>query len=85
MHDIHDHIIEKLNGNVKTVYFEESPLMSTYLVAVVVGLFDHIEETTADGNSYNEAMFHRFITYSFHFPERGKITNVISFDWSSRD
>lgn len=40
---------EKLDGNVKTVYFEESPLMSTYLVAVVVGLFDHIEETTTDG------------------------------------
>ncbi|CAK7356897.1 unnamed protein product [Dovyalis caffra] len=42
-------IDEKLNGDVKTVYFEESPLMSTYLVAVVIGLFDHIEDTTADG------------------------------------
>ncbi|WCJ39469.1 aminopeptidase M1 [Euphorbia peplus] len=42
-------IEEKYDGNVKTVYFEESPLMSTYLVAVVVGLFDHIEDTTADG------------------------------------
>ncbi|GJT49617.1 DETOXIFICATION 40-like protein [Tanacetum coccineum] len=31
------------------VSFEESPLMSTYLVAVVVGLFDYIEETTSDG------------------------------------
>ncbi|XP_050285445.1 aminopeptidase M1-like isoform X3 [Quercus robur] len=40
---------EKLNENIKTVYFEESPIMSTYLVAVVVGVFDHIEETTADG------------------------------------
>ncbi|XVF86850.1 hypothetical protein PTKIN_Ptkin18bG0075200 [Pterospermum kingtungense] len=40
---------EKITGNVKTVYFEESPIMSSYLVAVVVGLFDHIEETTADG------------------------------------
>ncbi|KHG26005.1 Puromycin-sensitive aminopeptidase [Gossypium arboreum] len=40
---------EKINGNVKTVYFEESPKMSTYLVAIAVGLFDHIEETTADG------------------------------------
>ncbi|KAM4110853.1 hypothetical protein ACJW30_05G023000 [Castanea mollissima] len=40
---------EKLNENIKTVYFEESPVMSTYLVGVVVGVFDHIEETTADG------------------------------------
>jgi puromycin-sensitive aminopeptidase len=40
---------EKFNENIKTVYFEESPIMSTYLVAVVVGVFDHIEETTADG------------------------------------
>ena len=44
-------IDEKLDGNVKTVYFEETPVMSTYLVAVVVGLFDHIEDTTADGMS----------------------------------
>lgn len=42
----------KLNENIKTVYFEESPVMSTYLVGVVVGVFDHIEETTADGNAY---------------------------------
>ncbi|XP_050285452.1 aminopeptidase M1-like isoform X1 [Quercus robur] len=40
---------ERLNENIKTVYFEESPVMSTYLVGVVVGVFDHIEETTADG------------------------------------
>ncbi|XVE51898.1 hypothetical protein DITRI_Ditri02bG0077800 [Diplodiscus trichospermus] len=40
---------EKISGNVKTVYFEESPIMSSYLVAVAVGLFDHIEEKTADG------------------------------------
>ncbi|GAV84937.1 Peptidase_M1 domain-containing protein/DUF3358 domain-containing protein [Cephalotus follicularis] len=39
----------KLNGNCRTVYFEESPVMSTYLVAIVVGLFDHIEATTIDG------------------------------------
>ncbi|KAK9281650.1 hypothetical protein L1049_004553 [Liquidambar formosana] len=42
-------INEKLNGHLKTVYFEESPIMSTYLVAAVIGLFDHIEDTTADG------------------------------------
>ncbi|KAI3425682.1 Aminopeptidase [Psidium guajava] len=40
---------EKLDGNIRTVYFEESPMMSTYLVAVVVGLFDSVEEMTADG------------------------------------
>ncbi|XVF27003.1 hypothetical protein REPUB_Repub14bG0069300 [Reevesia pubescens] len=42
-------IDEKLNGNVNTVYFEESPIMSTYLVAIVVGLFNYIGETTVDG------------------------------------
>ena len=40
---------EKLDGELKTVYFEESPLMSTYLVAAVVGLFDHIEDTSSSG------------------------------------
>lgn len=42
-------INEKHNGNVKTVYFEDSPIMSTYLVGIVVGLFDYIEDTAADG------------------------------------
>ena len=41
-------IQETVNGHLKTVYFEESSTMSTYLVAVV-GLFDHIEDKTADG------------------------------------
>ncbi|EXB36747.1 Puromycin-sensitive aminopeptidase [Morus notabilis] len=40
---------EKLNGKVKTVYFEESPIMSTYLVGIVIGLFDYVEDITADG------------------------------------
>lgn len=40
---------EKINEDLKTVFFEESPLMSTYLVALVVGLFDYIEDATADG------------------------------------
>lgn len=40
---------EKLNGDIKTVYFEESPYMSTYVVAFVIGSFDYIEETTAEG------------------------------------
>lgn len=42
-------ISEKFNGHFKTVCFDESPLMSTYLLAVVIGLFDYVEETTADG------------------------------------
>ncbi|KAF5204789.1 Aminopeptidase m1 [Thalictrum thalictroides] len=37
------------NGDVKTVSFQESPIMSTYLVAVVVGLFDYVEDHTPDG------------------------------------
>ncbi|XVF48711.1 hypothetical protein PTKIN_Ptkin03bG0211400 [Pterospermum kingtungense] len=40
---------EKLNGNLKTVHYQESPVMSTYLVAVVFGLFDYIEHQTTDG------------------------------------
>uniref|UniRef100_A0A7N0V8J7 Aminopeptidase N-like N-terminal domain-containing protein n=1 Tax=Kalanchoe fedtschenkoi TaxID=63787 RepID=A0A7N0V8J7_KALFE len=28
---------ELINGNLKTVYYHESPVMSTYLVAIVVG------------------------------------------------
>ncbi|MFS7974548.1 putative membrane alanyl aminopeptidase [Helianthus anomalus] len=40
---------EIITGDVKTVCFEESPIMSTYLVAVVVGLFDYIEETSPGG------------------------------------
>lgn len=40
---------ETFDGLVKNVYFEESPTMSTYLVAVVVGMFDYIEDLTSDG------------------------------------
>lgn len=42
-------IEEKRQDNLKTVHFEESPLMSTYLVAIVVGLFDYAESQTSDG------------------------------------
>lgn len=42
---------EKISGLVKTVYFQKSPLMSTYLVAVVIGQFDHIERHTSDGTT----------------------------------
>ena len=42
---------ETVCGPLKTVYYEESPLMSTYLVAIVVGLFDYIESSTLEGRS----------------------------------
>ncbi|EES04750.1 hypothetical protein BDA96_04G100900 [Sorghum bicolor] len=40
---------EKINGPTKIVYFQESPIMSTYLVAVIVGIFDYVEDFTTDG------------------------------------
>lgn len=40
---------EKLDGPNRIVSFEESPIMSTYLVAIVVGLFDYVEASTSDG------------------------------------
>lgn len=40
---------EKVNGNLKIVSYQESPIMSTYLVAFVVGLFDYVEDHTSDG------------------------------------
>lgn len=40
---------EKIDRNIKTVSYQESPIMSTYLVAVVVGLFDYVEDHTPDG------------------------------------
>lgn len=42
-------IEEKSNGNLKTVSYQESPIMSTYLVAVVIGLFDYVEDHSTDG------------------------------------
>ena len=42
-------IEEKPNGHLKTVSYQESPIMSTYLVAVVIGLFDYVEDHTPDG------------------------------------
>ncbi|CAM8898967.1 unnamed protein product [Rhodiola kirilowii] len=42
-------IEEKNNSLFKTVYFQKSPLMSTYLVAIVIGQFDHVQGHTSDG------------------------------------
>ena len=42
-------IEEKVVGHLKTVSYQESPIMSTYLVAIVVGLFDYVEDHTSDG------------------------------------
>jgi hypothetical protein len=36
-------------GPIKTVCYQESPLMSTYLVAIVVGLFEYVEGVTSQG------------------------------------
>lgn len=44
---------EKVDGQLKTVSYEETPVMSTYLVAVVVGLFDYVEDHTSDGMLFN--------------------------------
>ncbi|KAK4757868.1 hypothetical protein SAY87_019169 [Trapa incisa] len=40
---------EIVDGSTKTVFYQESPIMSTYLVAVVIGLFDYVEDHTSDG------------------------------------
>jgi hypothetical protein len=47
---------EKVDGHLKTVSYQESPLMSTYLVAVVVGLFDYVEDCTSDGKIKHYAL-----------------------------
>ncbi|CAN1217313.1 Aminopeptidase M1 [Linum perenne] len=40
---------EKVDGSIKTLIYQDTPLMSTYLVAVVIGLLDYVEDHTADG------------------------------------
>lgn len=41
-----EHVSE--NG-VKVVKFQRTPIMSTYLVALVVGNFDYVEDKSSDG------------------------------------
>lgn len=40
---------EQLDNNLKLLKFDRSPVMSTYLVAVVVGEYDYVEGKSADG------------------------------------
>lgn len=39
---------EKVNRDIKTVKFEESPIMSTYLVAFIIGELEYLETKTKD-------------------------------------
>ncbi|XP_059053898.1 puromycin-sensitive aminopeptidase [Achroia grisella] len=40
---------EKVNNDIKFVQFDTTPIMSTYLVAVVVGEYDYVEKKSNDG------------------------------------
>jgi len=40
---------EEINGAKKIVRFDQTPVMSTYLLAFIVGELEHIEATTKDG------------------------------------
>lgn len=40
---------ETVNGSKKVVHFDTTPIMSTYLVAVVVGEYDYVEKESRDG------------------------------------
>lgn len=42
-------ISEKTEGEKRVVKFDRSPIMSTYLLAFVVGEFDFVEATDPDG------------------------------------
>ncbi|XP_035784947.1 puromycin-sensitive aminopeptidase-like [Anopheles albimanus] len=37
------------DGSLRVLRFDRTPIMSTYLVAVVVGEYDYVEDTSADG------------------------------------
>jgi puromycin-sensitive aminopeptidase len=41
--------LETVDGDLKTLTFETTPVMSTYLVAVVVGEYDYVEDKSTDG------------------------------------
>lgn len=43
-------VSETENGDFKVVTFDETPIMSTYLLAFVVGEFDYVESKTENGH-----------------------------------
>ncbi len=43
-----DREVMENNSRMKTIHFAESPVMSTYLVAFVVGLFDYVQDAYND-------------------------------------
>ena len=55
-------IEEKIDRYLKTVSYQKSPIMSTYLVAIVVGLFDYVERLTSDGKTIHYV--HCFLWYN---------------------
>lgn len=71
---------EKLDGPVKTLTFQESPIMSTYLVAVVVGLFDYVEAISTDGTivCFKPLPFSCFTSFSRQL--RPQLFSIIYYD-----
>lgn len=57
---------ERIDGPTKVVYFEETPIMSTYLVAIVVGVFEYIEDITSDGKTFFTFCFCALYCYSIY-------------------
>jgi len=55
---------QTIAGPIKTVHYEKSPLMSTYLVAIVVGLFDYIEGVTSEGISSIWCQYFNILRFS---------------------
>ena len=56
-------------GPIKTVRYHESPPMSTYLVAIVVGLFEYVEGMTTKGIiSVSDIIHSKSCMRPFSFP-----------------
>ena len=63
-------IEEKINGPTKIVYFQESPIMSTYLVAVIVGIFDYVEDFTTDGTVTSVTLTSNSLSFILWLPQK---------------